>query len=180
MSEELEYAFYFDEENGEVSVIGIPEIKESGVYPDGEWLISAGKNSGMPYTRLMPNPESVLPTVDIPFGVWRIDSTRNDGFPFTELMPVPLPNGAFKDVAELTEIYIPESVKKIGSYSFSGTSLTAVRIAPDCEYSETSFPSGCVVEFYGGGDYGQLYDADGFALLDSEGARIYSRSENNG
>lgn len=177
MSEELEYAFYFDEEKGEVSIIGLPEITESNVYPDGQWIISAG---GMPYTRLMPNPESVLPTVDIPFGVWRIDSTRNDGLPFTELMPVSFPNGAFKDVVELSEIYIPESVKKIGTYSFAGTSLTSVKIAPDCAYSETSFPSGCVVEFYGDGDYGQLYDADGFALLDAEGARIYSRSENNG
>ena len=144
---EVEYAFYFDEKKGEVSIIGLPEITESDVYPDGQWLISADKNSGMPYTRLM---------------------------------PVPLPNGAFKDVAELTGIYISESVKKIGSYSFAGTSLTSVKIAPDCAYSDTSFPPGCVVEFYGNGDYGQLYDADGFALLDSEGARIYSRSENNG
>lgn len=177
MSEELEYAFYFDEEKGEVSIIGLPEITESNVYPDGQWIISAG---GMPYTRLMPNPESVLPVGEIALGAWRIDSTRNDGLPFTELMPVPFPNGAYKDVVELTEIYISESIKKIGSYSFSGTSLTTVKIAPDCAYSDTSFPPDCVVEFYGNGDYEQLYDADGFALLDSEGARIYSRSENNG
>ena len=80
----------------------------------------------------------------------------------------------------LSKVHIPESVKKIGTYSFSGTSLTSVKIAPDCAYSDTSFPSDCVVEFYGDGDYGQLYDADRFALLDAEGARIYSRSENNG
>ena len=115
---------------------------------------------------------------------WKIDSEQNDGLPFPVLAPKPqfdyVSNGAFKDVVELSEIYIPESVKKIGTYSFSGTSLTSVKIAPDCAYSDTSFPSGCVVEFYGNGDYEQLYDADGFALLDSEGARIYSRSENNG
>lgn len=115
---------------------------------------------------------------------WKIDSEQNDGLPFPALAPKlqfsSTSNGAYKDVAELTEIYIPESVKKIGSYSFSGTSLTSAKIAPDCEYSETSFPSNCVVEFYGNDDYEQLYDADGFALLDSEGARIYSRSENNG
>ena len=180
MSEELEYAFYFDEENGEVSVIGLPEITESNVYPDGQWVISAGKNSGMPYTKLMPDSDAELPETEIPLGAWRIDSTRNDGLPFTELMPVPFPNGAYKDVVELSEIYIPESVKKIGTYSFAGTSLTSVKIAPDCAYSDTSFPSGCVVEFYGSGGYEQLHDVDGFALLDSEGARIYSRSENNG
>ena len=175
MSEELEYAFYFDEEKGEVSIIGLPQVAESDIFPDGEWIISADKNGGMPYTKLMPNPDAELPETDIPLGAWRIDSARNDGIPFTELLPVPLPNGAFKDVAELTGIYISESVKKIGSYSFSGTSLTYVKIAPDCAYSDTSFPPGCVVEFYGSGDYGQLYDADGFALLDAEGARIYSR-----
>lgn len=137
MSEELEYAFYFDEEKGEVSIIGLPEITESDVYPDGQWLISADKNSGMPYTKLMPDPDAELPETDIPLGAWRIYSMRNDGLPFTELMPVPFPNGAYKDVVELTEIYIPESVKKIGAYSFAGTSLTSVKIAPDCAYSET-------------------------------------------
>lgn len=175
MSEELEYAFYFDEDNEEVSVIGLPQVAESDIFPDGEWIISADKNGGMPYTKLMPNPDAELPETDIPLGAWRIDSTRNDGFPFTELMPIPYPDGAFKDVVELTEIYIPESVKKIGTYSFAGTSLTSVKIAPDCEYSEMSFPSGCVVEFYGSGGYEQLHDVDGFVLLDSEGARIYSR-----
>ncbi len=180
MSEELEYAFYFDEENEEVAIIGLPEAVESDIFPDGEWIISAGRNGGMPYTKLMPNPDRVLPTVPLPLGAWRIDGARNGGMPYTELMPIPLPSGAFKDVAELAETYIPESVKKIGAYSFSGTALTSVKIAPDCEYSETSFPPDCVVEFYGTGGYGQLYDSDGFALLDSEGARIYSRSETNG
>lgn len=180
MNEEFEYAFYFDVEKGEVSIIGLPEITESDVYPDGQWLISTDINSGMPYTKLMPNPDIEISTGTIALGAWRIDSARNDGLPFTELMPVPFPNGAFKDVAQLEEIYIPETVKMIGSHSFAGTSLTSVKIAPDCKYSDTSFPSDCIIKFYGTGDYGQLYDADGFALLDAEGARIYSRREQNG
>ena len=83
---------------------------------------------------------------------WKINSEQNDGLPFPVFAPKlqfsSTSNGAFKDVVQLTEIYIPESVKKIGSYSFSGTSLTYVKIAPDCTYSDTSFPMDCVVEFY--------------------------------
>ncbi len=36
----------------------------------------------------------------------------------------------------LSKVHIPESVKKIGTYSFAGTSLTSVKIAPDCTYSD--------------------------------------------
>ena len=56
--------------------------------------------------------------------------------------------GAFENAEKLRKIVIPESVKKIGSSSFSGTALKSVKIASDCEYSESSFPDGCKVEFY--------------------------------
>ncbi len=160
--------------------VELPLSSMSSPYPDSLWRIESQKFGGIPFTNLFIAPPQSVMSKPYPDSLWRIDANINNGLPYTNLMPVELPNGAFKDVAELAETYIPESVKKIGSYSFSGTALTSVKIAPDCEYSETSFPPDCVVEFYGTGGYGQLYDSDGFALLDSEGVRIYSRSETNG
>lgn len=56
--------------------------------------------------------------------------------------------GAFENAGKLRKIVIPESVKKIGTRSFSGTALKSVKIASDCEYSESSFPEECKIEFY--------------------------------
>ncbi len=56
--------------------------------------------------------------------------------------------GAFENAEKLRKIIIPESVKKIGKKSFSGTALKSVKIASDCEYSVSSFPEGCEIEFY--------------------------------
>ena len=56
--------------------------------------------------------------------------------------------GAFENAEKLKKIVIPESVKKIGENSFSGTALESVKIASDCEYSESSFPENCEIGFY--------------------------------
>lgn len=56
--------------------------------------------------------------------------------------------GAFENAEKLRKIIIPESVKKIGAKSFSGTLLSNVKIAENCEYSANSFPENCTVEFY--------------------------------
>lgn len=53
--------------------------------------------------------------------------------------------GAFINNPNLTELIIPESVKSIGPFACSGTALTAVTLANDCDYYSTSFPEGCVV-----------------------------------
>lgn len=66
-------------------------------------------------------------------------------------LPSPLGAGAFYGCTALENVYIPESVKRIGSMAFAGTALTSVTIASDCVYSETSFPSGCTVDFYPSG-----------------------------
>lgn len=58
------------------------------------------------------------------------------------------PIGAFNNCSNLTVVYIPPSVKKIGKYAFHNTALTGVMIAQDCEYYDTSFPDGCAVNFY--------------------------------
>ena len=56
--------------------------------------------------------------------------------------------GAFANATDLSEVVIPKTCKKIGRYSFRNTKLTSVTIARDCEYYPTSFPDGCVVNFY--------------------------------
>ena len=56
--------------------------------------------------------------------------------------------GAFADCASLRRVSIPPTVKKIGNHAFSGTALSDVTIASDCEYAPTSFPEGCIINFY--------------------------------
>lgn len=83
-------------------------------------------------------------------------------------------SGAFMNAHDLAHVYIPRTCEEIGEWAFTNTALKKVRIPADCTYYETSFPPGCEIEFYGGGgDYGQLCDGDGYAVLDGDGARIY-------
>jgi hypothetical protein len=56
--------------------------------------------------------------------------------------------GAFMNAQHLTSVLIPRSVKYIGEFAFTNTQLTSVTIASDCTYFPTSFPDGCVVNFY--------------------------------
>ncbi|WP_303824472.1 leucine-rich repeat protein [Ruminococcus flavefaciens] len=84
--------------------------------------------------------------------------------------------GAFMNAQNLAHVYIPRTCELIGEWAFTNTALNTVRIPADCTYFETSFPPDCEVQFYGGGgDYGQLYDGEEYALIDSEGALIYAK-----
>lgn len=56
--------------------------------------------------------------------------------------------GAFAGSGSLVRVTIPPTVKKIGRYAFRNTQLQKVKIASDCTYYDTSFPSGCVIEHY--------------------------------
>lgn len=56
--------------------------------------------------------------------------------------------GAFANCINLMNVSVPPTVKKIGKYAFYNTQLTSVTIASDCVYYDTSFPDGCVVNFY--------------------------------
>lgn len=60
----------------------------------------------------------------------------------------PAPEGAFKNATNLVKVRIPQSCSTIGRYAFEDTKLTKVTVASDCTYYNTSFPSGCVVNFY--------------------------------
>lgn len=60
----------------------------------------------------------------------------------------PIDVGAFANAINLKYVRIPKSVKKIGKTAFRNTALMSVTIARDCEYYPTSFPDGCVINFY--------------------------------
>lgn len=112
-----------------------------------------------------------------PKALWRIDG-RSPNMPYHELFPIEKPCGAFMNAVKLEYVRIPESVRKIGRYSFFNTALRKIRISSECEYYETSFPEKCNVEFYeeNGNEAvsGQTYDYDGHILIDADGARIYT------
>lgn len=85
---------------------------------------------------------------DSPLEMWKIRPNRNNGMPITGLMPDRPYLGAFANATQLTRISIPKSVKRIGREAFRNTQLTSVTIASDCTYYSTSFPDGCVINFY--------------------------------
>ena len=115
-----------------------------------------------------------------PASLWRVEEGWNDGYLFHELQrDIPRTIGAFTGAADLAAVRIPISVKVIGSEAFKDTALQRVRIAADCTYSEQSFPGGCVVTRYPDDRYEQLYDCDGKAVLDYDGARVYVLKEDN-
>lgn len=85
-------------------------------------------------------------TAPFPSLLWYVTSNPNDvthggAKDYIEM-------GAFKGATNLTSIVIPRSVKRIGPEAFAGTGLTSVTIAQDCVYDTTSFPPGCIINFY--------------------------------
>lgn len=135
------------------------------------WIM--GENGFPTNTEFIEPPETAMEK-PYPDAMWRIEPGVNNGLPFNRLMPQEEPSGAFMNARNLEYVYIPRSCKKVGKLAFTNTRLHRVRIAEDCEYYPTSFPPDCEIEFYGGGgEYGQLFDADGFALLDNSSSKIY-------
>lgn len=96
---------------------------------------------------------AVLPPADThnyveypyPINIWTID--ENSDFAHAG-MPDMSNVGTFMGSRSLNSIVIPETVKYIGEYAFANTTLVNVKIASDCQYSETSFPPGCTIDNY--------------------------------
>lgn len=141
------------------------------------WYMGA---DGYPTNSLFPELPASPMEKPYPKALWRIDPLINGGYPYHELMPglVRKGPGAFCNAGKLTRVRIPSTVKLIGEKAFANTALRSVTIAPDCQYSETSFPPGCEVNFYGGGgEYGQLVDCNGVEILDCEAVRIFVKGD---
>lgn len=80
-----------------------------------------------------------------PEGMWRVTDA---GVLTQELLPEKIDFAAFANAYNLRQVSIPRTCKKIGRYAFRNTQLNSVTIARDCVYYNTSFPDGCVVNFY--------------------------------
>lgn len=76
--------------------------------------------------------------------IWYVDENRLKRSNLPERVNL----GAFADCTNLRRVIIPPSVKYIGEYAFANTALTSVTIARDCEFSETSFPPRCIINYY--------------------------------
>lgn len=109
-------------------------------YPALLWRVS---NNRIHHEILPEIPEKTM-SFPFPSLMWKIEN----GILTHGLLPECICLGAFENAGKLQKIVIPESVKKIGNKSFSGTALKSVKIASDCEYSESSFPENCGMEFY--------------------------------
>lgn len=124
--------------------IDIPEYQVP--IPLAAWRIEQGVNDGFPFNKLTKDiPEYQSPP---PLAAWRIEQGVNNGFPLNKLMGEHVDFGAFANAHNLRQVSIPKSCKKIGRYAFRNTQLSSVTIASDCVYYNTSFPDGCVVNFY--------------------------------
>lgn len=156
------------------STLPVSEIASCEIDINYNWHIGS---DGYPTNdQFIPLPEKAMQR-PYPDALWRIDPDVNDGYPYNKLIPgmVPEPpSGAFMDATNLEAVYIPRTCRKIGGFAFTNTALKKVRIPADCIYYPTSFPPDCEIEYYGGGgEFGQLYDGEGYAVLDGSGARIY-------
>lgn len=121
----------------ENSIIDVIDVKPSYPYPAALWYDDEGS-----VTALLPE-EITTPTLPYPTGLWREEDNKVSlGFNPEVII------GAFANAKNLKQISIPKSVKKIGRFAFRNTKLTKVTIANDCTYCDTSFPEGCIVNFY--------------------------------
>lgn len=105
------------------------------------WIDNNGSPTNPDFPQNIPEKPFVEP---YPNNLWRI----SNGQIYHELYPEPQLLGAFANCHNLNTVVIPESVKSIGEYAFRNTQLTSVTIARDCTYYSTSFPDGCIINFY--------------------------------
>ena len=113
-------------------------------YPANFWYVNAQGTDVVHKGEL--DYHSPCLTQPYPRIFWFTNSTKDDVIHNAEHDYEPL--GACNKCTNLSTMIIPKSVKHIGSDMATNTSLTSVTIASDCEYSSTSFPDDCIVNFY--------------------------------
>lgn len=125
--------------DGELTNIATPTpIGIVEPYPSEYWSYDSDEIVNLLNPAMIP-----VATPPYPYQLWlHFDDGLATGF-----MPVDPLIGAFAHCT-LTKIEIPPSVKEIGPYAFRESKLTAVTIASDCTYYDTSFPPGCRIYTY--------------------------------
>ena len=143
-------------------------------YPKPMWYVSTNPNDVKTAVTL----DYHIPCFDYPYPVpvWYITTNPNDvrnaltrdphicfDHPFPSIIwyittePLDIKNdpviicegiGAFRNCANLSYVYIPPTVKEIGSEAFELTRLSEVTIASDCDYKADSFPPNCAIYTY--------------------------------
>lgn len=137
-------------DNSNPLIIAAPQLEVGDTATDFEpynctWYI--GLDGELHNTNFIDLPDTAM-SQPYPDALWRITEGVNDGLPYNMLMPDVPAFGAFANATSLAVIHIPRSVKSIGVETFRNTNLISVTIASDCTYYDTSFPEGCVVNFY--------------------------------
>lgn len=113
-----------------------------GQYIDGV------HNDGYPYCQNFKNIDKKLWSEPYPDYMWETNPEKNWGYPQLKMMDYAERLGAFANCPNLQVVVIPKTVKNIGEYTFIKSALTAATIARDCEFSETSFPPRCIINYY--------------------------------
>lgn len=129
--------------NGELVRNSMPEPLDylTPPYPVSMWRLDSDNDL---VTLLLPEASPNF-TPPYPASMWYLDENNKL---MNSLLPNELKVGAFINCTALRNVSIPESVKYIGEYAFYGTALESVRISNACTYYPTSFPPGCVINFY--------------------------------
>ena len=148
----MSFVFISGKNNGYPCFTDLPDLSVLPIsippMPSNTFTIPIG--GGYPRRPLL---QYVFPTSvtssPYPVSVFRcLGENFNNGYP-VKLCNDNIPLlGAFANATELTKAVIPQSCKYIGENAFTNTKLKSVRIASDCKYFSTSFPSGCAVNFY--------------------------------
>lgn len=125
----------------------LPEPIESNFtipYPASFWRLDSDDILTLNGEDWAPFPEPMnYLTPPYPATMWYLDENNKL---MNILLGGPLPNGAFANNPNLTEVVLPSTLSSIGRESFAWTGLSSVTIPNNqCTYYSTSFPEGCVV-----------------------------------
>jgi hypothetical protein len=110
-----------------------------------DWAFRVDPNIGKGVFTTERIPDGYIPKKEAPEWLWRFTAGVNSGAIYSGNMPA-INSGAFRDASNLKTVTIPSSVKSIADDSFSGTAVTHVEIAADCDVGLRVFPDDCVVE----------------------------------